>query len=312
MLVNGSTSGALNIGALAWASVYFQEPRYREVAEAAGEMYYRRDLSNGYCGGAPAEILQSPDSEAAWELAKSYMDLYDISGNAKWLKYARDAVHQYATWIVSYDYEFPAQSSLGRLGVRTTGSMFASSANNHSAPGTYVDSADFLLRFYRATGDAKYGELYCDAVRNVLQYVNTAHQRIQPNGGMGYVSERVQMSDWEGGDFGSVPDGDSNYAWECLAQLTSLQNPGVYLNTTSGALIVLDHVRAEIVTRDRGGTTLKLTNDTPYDAKVSIFAETSAQAQRALAPTAFLRWPKVAVNSGDRVQVTVSPDGKLR
>jgi hypothetical protein len=312
MVVNGSTSGALNIGALAQASVYFQEPRYLKVAEAAGEMYYRRDLAQGYCGGAPAEILQSPDSEAAWELAKSYLDLYDVSGNPQWLKYARDAIHMYATWIVSYDYAFPANSTLGRIGAQTTGSMFASSANNHSAPGTYVDSADFLLRFYRATGESIYAELYKDAVHNVLQYVNTEHNRIQPRGGIGYVSERVQMSDWEGGDFGVVPDGDSNYAWECLAQLTSLQNPGIYLNTTTGAMIVLDHVKAEIVRRDARGTTLRLHNDTPYDARVSLFAETSENAKSPLGNTAFLHWPKVAVSSGDTVEVTVDPEGKFQ
>jgi hypothetical protein len=190
--------------------------------------------------------------------------------------------------------------------------MFASSANNHSAPGTYVDSADFLLRFYRATGEARYAELYKDAVHNVLQYVNTEHNRIQPKGGIGYVSERVQMSDWEGGDFGIVPDGDSNYAWECLAQLTSLQNPGIYLNTTTGTMIVLDHVNAEIVRRDATGTTLRLRNDTPYDAKVSLFAETAESAKSPLGNTAYLHWPKVPVDSGDTVEVTVNPEGTLQ
>lgn len=312
MEINGSTAGAVGICGLTLAAEYFKNPKYLKIAEEAGKMYYDRDLTRGYAGGGAGEILQSPDGETPWDLAEGYMALYEATGQDIWLQRARDAINLLATWTLSYDYEFPPNSDLGRVGAKSTGSIFASSANNHSAPGFYVLSGDFLLRYYRATGDPRYAELYKDIVHNVTQYVNTEKNPIQPGCGEGFVSERVQVSDWEGPQFGQVHHNDSNYPWECLVQLASQQNPGIYLNTTTGAMLVLDHVKTEIVSRDAQGTKLKLTNNSLYPAKVSIFAETSKEAKKPLGYTAFLKWPKVEVGVGETEYVLVKPDGTIK
>lgn len=49
----------------------------------------------------------------------------------------------------------------------------------------------------------------------------------------------------------------------------------------------------------------------PYDAKVSIFAESSKQAKQPLGAIDFTQWPKVNVNAGTTLEVTVLNNGKV-
>ena len=254
---NGSTAGATAITGLALASQYFRDPTYLEVAEAAGKFYYDRDVSKGYAGGAPGDILQAPDSEASYGITEAYAVLYEITGKEEWLSRACTAAHLYSTWVVSYDYKFPATSDLGRMKVNSSGAVWASVQNLHGAPGAYVSSGDLLLRIYRATGDKRYAELYRDTAHNIIQYVTTETNPLGRGSRPGSVSERVNLSDWEGKDhMGFIEPGDSNPAWELLVELTCIETPGIYLRTDAEDLFVFDHVEAQIVKRDFSGVTL--------------------------------------------------------
>jgi hypothetical protein len=95
---------------------------------------------------------------------------------------------------------------------RSTGAVWASIQNAHGAPGMYILSGNFLLRLYRATGDKRYMELLKDITHNVVQYTTTEKNPVVPKAVPGSVSERVNLSDWEGANNigGSIPDGDSN------------------------------------------------------------------------------------------------------
>jgi hypothetical protein len=261
------------------------------------------------------------------------MILHDATGKAEWLQRAKQAIHMLATWTVSYDYAFPKDSILGRMGVKATGAIFASSQNNHAAPGFYVMSGDFMLKYLRAAGhDPKMVELYRDWSHNVMQYMNTRYNLIQPDYPEGLVGERVQLSDWEGlntqgnsigsGEGGletycGDPEtkekgaGDSNMAWESLVELTALENPGIYLNTGTGDMVTLDHVAAKIVAKDDQGYVLELSNTTSCDAKVKIFAETADAAQTPFPAAACLHWPKVEVKAGETRRVRIAADGSL-
>jgi hypothetical protein len=320
MVINGSTAGGVNITGLAVASQYFHEPKYLDVAEKAGRFYAERDLAKGYAGGGPSEILQAPDVESSHNLVEAYVTLHDIARQPEWLAYARQAAALLSTWMVSYDYRFPKDSDHNRVGNRVTGAIFASSQNNHAAPGFYITSGNFLLRLYRATGDKRVAELYKDYAHNVIQYVNTKTNPLMPDGGSheGRVTERVQLSDWESHadprwrpGIGQVSL-DSNMAWETQVAVTCLENPGIYVNTETGDLIVPDHVDATVENRDESGVTLKITNPTPYDANISILAETSVQAKKPLSRTACLTWPKVEVKKGDTKIVRAALTGALK
>lgn len=309
MNVNGSTAGCTAGAGLALASSYFHEGTYLALAEVATRMYYTRDFLRGYAGGGASEILQSPDSEAPWDMLESCMALYEVTRSGEWVDKAKFAADMLSTWMVSYDYKFPVGSAMWRAGTHAAGSIFASSQNNHSAPGFYILSGDCLLKLFRATGDKRYAEMYKDTVHNVIQYVGAPHNPLRHESG--YVTERVQLSDWEGDNVGGVDYGDSNMAWETLAALACLENPSIYLHTDDETFLVLDHVQAKVVGRDATGVRLTVTNPTPYPASVSILAESAREAKKPLGWNAFLNWPKVEVKSGETIRVSAKHGGKL-
>lgn len=307
LYVPNSTCGARCVAALAYASKYFGEPRYLEVAKRAGQRYYDLHLSRGYVGGCPGDILQSPDSEASADLLNSYVSLYEITRDKKWLKYARDAASFFSSWVVSYDYKFPEKSIFGQHDVKSAGSVWASVQNEHSAPGIYVMSGDFLLKIFRATGDKRYLELIRDIAHNAVQYVNTEGNHIQREGGFGFTTERVNIGDWEGIEgIGNIPQNDSNIDWELMVLLKCVENPGIYVQPDKGEITVFDHVKARIVSGDASSVTLEITNPTYRDGDVSVLAETSDYARsNSLGWNAFYTWPKVHVPSGETVTVTL-------
>jgi hypothetical protein len=310
MDINGSTAGCSAGASLALASRYFKEPKYLEVAEAAMKMYCERDLRKGYSGGGPAEILQAPDSESTTNLVESCIALYEITGKPEWLERARFATHMLSTWMMSYDYLFPKGSDMERAGIHAAGTIFASSQNNHSAPGYYILSGDCLLKLFRATGDPRYAEMYKDQSHNVVQYAGAPHNPLRTRSGA--ATERVQVSDWEGNNVGEHNAGDSNMAWESLIALSCLENPGIYLHTDDDTFLVMDHVEAKVVARLETGITLAITNPTKYDASVSILAETAKQAKTPLGWGAHDKWPKVNVKAGETITVTIDKDGKCK
>ena len=299
----GSTAGAEFISGLALASRYFNNPEYLRVAEEAGQYYYEKDLSKGYTGGGPGDILLCQDSESADFLSDAYTILYEMTKKPIWLKYAKEGASLFSTWVVSFNYKFPENSDMNKFGIRTTGSVWASTQNAHSAPGIYVMSGNFLLKLYRATGDKRYMELLRDIVHNVVQYINTKTNHIMPKTFFGSVTERVNLSDWEGKDeIGNFPDGDSNMAWETVSLFSVLMNPGIYLNHETGDMFVFDNVEATIINRDKNRTTIKISNPTPYDAKVSIMSEDNKEQNNSMDMYAFKKWQVLEIPAGKTEQ----------
>jgi hypothetical protein len=303
MEINGSTAGCAAGSALALASIYFNEPQYLKVAEDATKMYFERDFLKGYAGGGASEILQSPDSQAPWDMIESCMVLYDVTKKPEWIERAKFAANMLSTWMVSYDYRFPKRSAFAKAGIRASGSIFASSQNNHSAPGYYILSGDVLLKLFRATGDLRYAEMYKDQSHNVMQYVGAPYNPLRRE--LGYVSEPINLSDWRDDLVGSINYMDSNMAWEAQAALTALENPGIYFHTDDETFLVMDHVEASVVNRNRKQTVIKIKNPTRYDSVVSIFAETSDESKNPLPLNAFENWPKVNVRSGEEKTVVI-------
>ncbi|WP_018631096.1 hypothetical protein [Niabella aurantiaca] len=305
MNINGSAAGGYAGAGLALAAVYFNDKRYLELAKTATKYYYEHYFLKGYAGGAPAEILQAPDSEAYTNMLEACMVLFDVTADRAWIEKAKFIAHGLATFMVSYDYKFPAGSAMQMAGVHAAGSIFASAQNNHSAPGYYIMSGDMLLKLYRATGDKKIAELYRDQTHNVMQYVGAPYNPLRKPDG--FVSERVQLSDWEGNNAGEVDHNDSNMAWETLVALSAMMNPGIYLHTDDDTFLVLDHVNARVLQRKKGKVTFRISNPTQYDATVSVFSETSSAARRPLVLNRFMDWPRVHLKAGEAKIITVAP-----
>lgn len=279
--IGNSTAGAIVCGGLALASRYFSDQKYLDVARMAGRKYYHDYVRKGYTTGGPGEILSTPDSESAFGLFEAYMALYETTGDKEWLNYSSELLPICASWTVSYDYDFPRQSAMGKIDVRSCGAVWASVANKHGAPAICTWSGDCLLKYYRATGDHAALELLTDIAHGVPQYVSREDMPIgsMPPGGS---CERVNLSDWEGkGNIGGSIFGSCSWV-EAAVALTVTQLPGIYVQPDRDVMAVLDNIRAEKVESGKGRYVIRLTNPTPFPAEVSVFSETAREATRPL------------------------------
>jgi len=237
--VGGSTSAAIAPAGLAEAYRFFGDEKYLKIAEAGAEYYHENYLRKGYTTGGPGEILQCVDSESAFGLLESYVVLYDVTKDTKWLQYARENAHYCSSWVVSYNYRFPEKSEFGRYGMKTVGSVFANLQNKHSAPGICTLSGDSLVKLWRWTEDPLYLELIKDIALTIGQYMSTDEapifDRETPDNirdsdntallesyrlPQGFINERVNMSDWEGDNgVGGVFNGS---CWSETSNLLSI------------------------------------------------------------------------------------------
>lgn len=309
--VYNSTSGALVPAGLALAANYFHDPEYLRVAKESADFYYRRDVvGRGFTGGHCADISQDPDSESAFGFLESLMALYWATDDSSWLQKARVEAALAATWVLGYDYAFPGNSDIAKLGCHMAGAVWASAQNKHAAPGICTSSGDYLFKLFRATGDLRYADLLRDIQHAEVEATDMPGHPTSRDG-YGSSMERIQPTDAEGKDaIGKFLHGQN--AWcELDGLMMALEIPGIYLRTDSGRLYVFDHVTAQVTKRTSRGVTLKISNPTPYDAKVSVFAETAAAAKRPLGCTDYLTWPRVAVPAKSSVVVTVGADGSV-
>lgn len=200
----GTTSAGIAPAGLADAYEFWKEEKYLRVAKESAQQYFERDVSRGYTTGGPGEILQGPDSESAFGLLESYVRLYEVTGEEKWLRYAVTTANLCSSWVVPYNFIFPKDSEFGRLDMKTVGSVFANVQNKHSAPGICTLSGDSLYKLYQWTKDERYLQMLREISLTISQYMSRQDRPVyswdeEPEMLLpGVICERVNMSDWEG------------------------------------------------------------------------------------------------------------------
>lgn len=303
--VGGTNSAVMAIGGLVLASKFENRPELLQVAKDAARYYYKNFTDKGVSCGGPSEILQSNDSESAFAMLESFMTLYEVTGEKEWLKYAEDSAAFCSTWMISYDYKFPANSLFGKLDMRSTGAVWASTQNKHGGPAICTASGDCLLKLYRATGNKLYLQMLNDLAHNLMQYISREDRPINELH-PGWINERVNLSDWEGKqNVGQVFSGNT---WaQVSAMLTVAEIPGIYINSSKKEIAVFDHVEAVIVKKDEKGVTIKVTNQTTFDAHISVLSENTEQAKKPLGMYAYLNWKKIDVKAGQTGIFTINP-----
>ena len=299
VVVGGSTAAAIAPAALALCGELFDEPRYREVAIAIARQLDERDVRAGITTGGPGEILKCADSESAFAMLESFVVLFEVTGDRYWVQRAEAMAAQCATWCHSYDYRFPGDSWFGRLGMRTSGSVWANVQNKHSAPGICTLSGDSLLKLFRATGNLLSLELIRETAHNLPQYLSREDRQVGDPESMkpGWMCERVNTSDWEGQR--NVGGSLFGSCWpEVSLMLTTVELPGLYVQPDADVVCVLDHL--DLVLRDRIGDELvvMLGNPTRFDADVRVFSERASETRRALGQAAAVSWPVVSIPAG--------------
>ncbi len=283
LVVGNSASGSTAAGGLALAGQHTGNPDYLRVARAAGEDFYRRFVRNGYTTGGPGEICQCPDSESAFGLLESFVTLYEVTGEPKWVEYAQDMAHQCASWVTSYDFAFPPTSLFGRLDMHAAGSVWANAQNKHGAPGICTLSGDALFKLYRATGDTFYLELLREIAHSIGQCLSRADRSIGDNMPPGWMTERVNLSDWLEG-VGEIFPGS---CWcEVSLMQTYAEVPGLYVQPDTGFVWPFDHIDAAVVANEPDRIVVELTNPTAFPASVRAYVEPSSAMQQPLGQNA--------------------------
>ncbi len=320
ILQGGTVSGGIAPGGLALAWQLTGEETYLETAIAAARHYHEAFVLQGLMNGGPGEILQNPDSESAFGLLESLVELYEVTGKPEWLPMAEDCAHQCASWCVSYDFSFPPDSVFGRLDMKTAGSVYANTQNKHSAPGICTLSGASLLKLSRATGNRFWVELLQAITHNITQYLSRPDRLIPtweagggtepPDGAMqsnvlpaGCMCERVNMCDWETkANVGGIFNGS---CWcETSALLAYSEVPGIWLLTDTGEVRVFDHVDVTVM-EDGNEWLLDIFNPTAYDAEIKMLIEKRSGLGKTLGESWLEGCPTVAVKAGKQEQVRV-------
>ncbi|MDA3961705.1 MAG: hypothetical protein PF961_13020, partial [Planctomycetota bacterium] len=297
--VGGSCAGGEGPGGLALAARYFDEPKYLDVAEGAARVYRDDFVAKGITNGGPGDIFQCIDSESAAAILDSFAMLYEETGKREWADAAEMVAHQCASYTMTYDYQFPADSTMGKLDALTVGTVWANIQNKHSAPGICTLSGDALLKLFRATGDRRYIDLCAEIAHAIPQYMSRNDRPIidrrpgqrWPVMPEGWINERVNTSDWE---VRGEPDEEIGvgeiFGGSCWAEgamlLTTAELPGIYLQTDTGYCKVFDHVLVQVAKIEPDRIILAVTNPTAFDSEIKLFAERSTDTSTPMGPLA--------------------------
>lgn len=168
-----TASAAITPAGLALCSVYYDEKKYLDYACEIAQKYYDEYVRRGFTNGGPGEILACPDSESAFGMLESFVALYSVTTDEKWLRLAADTASLCSSWCVSYDYAYDKDTQWYKRGIATTGAVWANVQNKHAAPGICTLSGASLFRLFRATGDIRYLELCRDIGHNITQFIST-------------------------------------------------------------------------------------------------------------------------------------------
>lgn len=307
VVVGGSTAAAMAPGALALTGGYFGVSEYSEVAGALAANLDARDVRTGITVGGPGEILKCADSESAFAMLESFIVLYEVTGELHWLARAEAMAAQCLTWCVSYDYVFPPTSWLGRLDMRTSGSVWANVQNKCSCPAICTLSGDALFKLFRYTGKTLYLEQIQETAHNLTQYLSRYDRPVGDAHVMkpGWMCERVNLGDWEGRD--NIGGNLFGSCWpEVSLMLSTVELPGIYVQTDTGLLCVFDHVNAQVELADGTTAVLSCANPTAFDAEVRGFAERSTSTSRTLGQGAGMRWPTFTIPAGQTRRITIA------
>lgn len=305
IIIYHTTSGAIAPAGLVLASQYFGNREFLKAAkEIAAYFYNDYVVKLGLTCAHSGDIMQDADADSAYGLVESLMALYAATTDKKWLSMAETTANLAATWTLSYDYEYPEKSTLGRLKAKTAGAVWASVQNKHAAPGICTSSGDYLFKLYRATGKECYAELLRDIV-HAHGEVMEIPGRITTNAGAGTSMERIQTTDADGkGAVGMILNTSNGWTEDC-GLLMALEIPGIYVQTDKDRIYVFDHVEAKVINRENGKVVLQITNPTHFDALVSVFSESSSDSKKPIGYLNFVNWKKVPVKAGETVEVSM-------
>jgi hypothetical protein len=305
--LGGSTAAASIPAGLLQAWEEFGDAKYLATAQALAAQLYDQFTAHGNMNGTPADILQSPDCEGPTLLLDGMCDLYEATGEARWLRRAEHCAWLLATWVHSYDYDFTRHfpdCEFARLNLKTVGAINASAQNRIGTPGLCTTSGVSLLRLFRATRDARYLELLRDIGHCQLRAMSRPGRPSYGEDGKqipaGWIAERFSTTDVHlPGTFWNA-----STPWcQTALMLFCLEVPSLYAVTDQVFVYAFDTIIVNRVKADSNRLELTVTNPTAFPARYHLMRETSADLASPLPPFHFLKFTPLDLGPGQTTTI---------
>ncbi len=99
--------------------------RYLEYAKKSLEFYMKRDIDNFVCTAGAIDCT-CVDKETAGPIIISALDLYEFTGEKKYIEWAKKASYYFASWMFVYDVHYGKEAEFTEYGYYTSGSTAVS------------------------------------------------------------------------------------------------------------------------------------------------------------------------------------------
>ncbi|MCC5876250.1 MAG: hypothetical protein JJU11_08555 [Candidatus Sumerlaeia bacterium] len=180
------------IAAVAAGYALLQIPHLKEVATRGGDYYAKMVKDEFLFGSVEDQPLVPTCDDAHWALI-SYVLLYEVDRDSRWLDLARRAADLALTWRMGYNILFDVETLAARYNLRTRGGDISSVASPTLGP-TGLMSYRELIRLAQYTGDDYYRQRAEDARLFAAQMVCRVDG--QYNGRFGMVPGQLFHTDW--------------------------------------------------------------------------------------------------------------------
>lgn len=180
------------VAAIAAGASLMQKTHYRDVAIRAAE-YYKKYIDSEFIYGSVEDQYLVPTCEDCHWAVISYLLIYEMDRDMKWLILARKAADLAMTWRFSYNVVFSHESMLGRHDFRTRGGDICSTAMPLLGCYGLMSYREFL-KLAAYTGDNYYLERAEDARNFATQMI--AREEGQLNARAGMAISHVYYTDW--------------------------------------------------------------------------------------------------------------------
>lgn len=154
ILVKEGTVGGFIIAGLMVLYEELPKKEYLDCAEKAMDFYFSRDLNQFVCSAGALDCL-SIDKETSYPFIRAGLALYRVTGEEKYLDYAKKALYYFDSWMFLYDVLWPQESEAVQYRYFTTGGTFIGVEHHGIDPWGAVTVPEHM-EMYRITGDERW------------------------------------------------------------------------------------------------------------------------------------------------------------
>jgi len=130
---SGGSAGGFVLMALCLAYKLTGKKEYLEYAIKTDEFYYQRDIKD-FCVTAGALDCRCIDKEGAYPFVVAALDLYDITGDKKYIERAEKAAYYFVSWMFFFDTQYQEETEFERIGYYTSGGTAVSTQHHAIDP----------------------------------------------------------------------------------------------------------------------------------------------------------------------------------